>query len=150
VSVLIECIEALPELFGQVLTTPQVVAELQQEKTPQIVRAWADSPPAWLIIESPLKIDFHQTLDIGEASAISLALERNANLVLIDERAGTQTARRNGMQTIGTLGLLIEAGLENLVDIEIALERLTTQTSFYASKGLIEATRRIFHDRKSK
>jgi predicted nucleic acid-binding protein len=146
--ILINCVDALPALYGQVLTTPQVIEELNHAGTPDIVRSWAQSLPAWLKIESPLKINFLDTIDVGEASAISLAQERRADLILIDERAGSDTARGAGIQVVGTLGVLIEAGSERLIDFDKAINLLTTQTSFYASQNLIESARRIFHDRE--
>ncbi len=146
--ILIECIDALPALYGQVLTTPQVIEELSHAEAPEAVRAWVQALPTWLKIESPLKVNFLGTIDAGEASAISLAQERHADLVLIDERAGSDTARRVGIQVVGTLGVLIEAGLERLIDFDNALNLLTTQTSFYASLNLIESARRIFQERK--
>ena len=146
--ILIDCIDALPARYGQVLTTPQVIEELSHAETPDVVRMWAQSVPTWLKIESPLKVDFLDTIDVGEASAISLAQERQADLVLIDERAGSETARRVGIQVVGTLGVLIEAGLEGLIDFDLAINVLTTKTSFYASRTLIESARRIFQERK--
>jgi predicted nucleic acid-binding protein len=146
--ILIECIDALPALYGKVLTTPQVVEELSHAEAPEPVRAWVRTLPSWLKIESPLKVDFLDTIDAGEASAISLAQERLADLVLIDERAGSDTARRIGIQVIGTLGVMIEAGIEGLIDFDAALNLLTARTSFYASPGLIEAARRIFRERR--
>jgi predicted nucleic acid-binding protein len=148
--ILIECIDALPSLYGRVLTTPEVIEELSQTETPDAVRKWALSPPAWLSIESPLKVDFLDLIDIGEASAISLAQERHADLMLIDERAGTDTARCAGIQVVGTLGVLIEAGVEGLIDFDTTLNLLTSKTSFYASRNLIESARRIYQDRKQK
>jgi len=147
--ILVECIDALPALYGQVLTTPQVIDELRQAEAPDAVRAWVQSSPTWLKIESPLKLDFLDTIDVGEASAISLAQERHADLVLIDERAGSDTARRVGIQVVGTLGVLIEAGLERLIDFDVALNLLTTKTSLYASRNLIESARRIFQERRT-
>jgi predicted nucleic acid-binding protein len=146
--ILVECIDVLPALYGEVFTTPEVIEELGRPATPKVVRAWVRTLPTWLRIESPIKVDFLDTIDVGEASAISLAQERHADLVLIDERAGTDTARRVGIRVVGTLGVLIEAGLEQLVDFESALNLLTTKTSFYASENLIESARRIFHTRK--
>jgi uncharacterized protein len=104
--------------------------------------------PTWLRVELPLKVDFLDTIDAGEASAISLARERHADLVLIDERAGTDTARSVGIPVVGTLGVLIEAGIERLIDFERALNLLTAKTSFYASNALIETARRIYQERK--
>jgi predicted nucleic acid-binding protein len=141
--VLIDCIESLPALYGEVLTTPQVIDELRHTKTPAKVRAWLDSIPAWLKIESPAKIEPIEALHIGETSALALARERKADLVLIDERAGTAVARALGIGVIGTLGILIEAGIEGLIDFDFSLGRLNNETPFYASKGLIEAARRI-------
>lgn len=145
--VLIGCIEALPTLYGEIVTTPQVIEELRHVDTPSTVRIWANSLPIWLHVDSPAKIDFRETLDLGEASAISLARDRRADLVLIDERAGTNMARSLGLQAIGTLGILVEAGAEGLIEFDPALDRLHKQTPFYASKALIEAARRIFRER---
>jgi predicted nucleic acid-binding protein len=43
-------------------------------------------------------------LDEGEASAIALAAFLQADLLLIDERAGTRAALAEGIRVTGTLG----------------------------------------------
>ncbi len=48
-------------------------------------------------------------LDAGEASAIALASELHADLVLIDDRRGREVARRMALPVKGTLGVLVEA-----------------------------------------
>ena len=126
--ILIGCIDVLPTLYGQVLTTPQVIDELSHKETPDSVRQWVKALPLWINIESPAKLNFLDIIDMGEASAISLAQERHADLVLIDERAGTDTVRRVGLQAVGTLGVLIDAGVEQLIDFEAILKKLTTET----------------------
>ena len=146
--VLIGCIDSLPALYGQVLTTPQVIAELTHANAPEAVRLWTQALPGWVTVENPTKIELLDTLDIGEASAISLAQERHADLMLIDERAGVEAARRVGLPAVGTLGVLIEAGVEGLIDFNAAIDRLTSETSFYASAHLIASARRIYHLRK--
>jgi predicted nucleic acid-binding protein len=148
--VLLGCVDVLSSLLGEVVTTPQVLEELRQPRTPQAVRAWAARPPAWLKIEAPVRVDFLEIVDLGEASAISLARERNADLILIDDRAGTKLAHRLGIQFAGTVGLLIEAGLEKLLDFENALDRLGRETSFYSSPRLMEEARRIFRERQAR
>jgi hypothetical protein len=147
--VLVDCDHVLPLLYGQVLTTPQVIAELLADETPDRVRAWATTPPAWLQIESPRSVAYLDTLDRGEASAISLAVEKNAELILIDERDGARTARSAGLRVIGTLGLLMEAGLEQAIDFHDRLNELTERTSFYSSPQLIEAIRRQYDQRQA-
>src|ERR1700722_17900021 len=74
----VDAIHVLPKLYDQVMTTHHVMAELCQGHFPDIVRQWAEYPPAWLQIESPLTMRFTDRLDDGEASAVSLACERKA------------------------------------------------------------------------
>jgi predicted nucleic acid-binding protein len=105
--------------------------------------------PPWMRVESPAHIEFLDTLDIGEASAISLARQRNADLRLVDERAGTRVAPTDGIRAVGTLGVLIDGGLENLLDFDAAIDRLIAQTPFRASASLIEAAHRIFNERRT-
>ena len=49
------------------------------------------------------------TLDPGEAEAIALALELQADLILINEREGRLAAERAGLRVTGVLGVLLRA-----------------------------------------
>jgi predicted nucleic acid-binding protein len=133
----VEVVQVLPQLYGDVLTTPQVLNELRLEHFPDVVRQWAEEPPRWLKVEAPKAITFLDRLDDGEASALSLARERGADLVLIDERTATEVAMSVGLRSMGTLAVLREAGFERLIDFHAAVDRLTTQTRFRHSKALI-------------
>lgn len=75
-------------------------------------------------------------IDLGEAEAIALALELNAELLLMDERRGRALAQNCGLNVTGLLGVLLQAkrkGLISLVKpvidelIEIADFRLNNQ-----------------------
>mgnify|MGYP001767929126 CR=1 FL=1 len=59
----------------------------------------------------PCTIWDYSDLDGGESEAIALAIELSADLILIDERKGTEAARRLGLTTIGVLGVLLEANV---------------------------------------
>jgi predicted nucleic acid-binding protein len=96
-------VDLLPRLYGEVLTTPEVHGELRQGQFPADVRQWAESPPSWLKIESPAQVRFLESLDTGEAAALSLAIERHADVLLVDERKATRVARDCGLATAGTL-----------------------------------------------
>lgn len=48
-------------------------------------------------------------LDQGEAETIALALEIQADLVLLDEREGRRAAQRFGLRALGVVGILLDA-----------------------------------------
>jgi len=80
-----------------------------------------------------------QELDAGEAESIALALEVQAEVLLMDERLGRETAHHLGLRYIGLIGILLEAKHRGLVDrIEPLLEALRTQAGFRISGELYE------------
>jgi predicted nucleic acid-binding protein len=91
--VLIGQLQVLPVLFGRVIVPPAVMAELQHAGAPAVVRAWAASPPPWLEIRLPARMESLHGLGTGEAQAICLAQELGTATVLIDERRAATIAR---------------------------------------------------------
>jgi uncharacterized protein len=57
----------------------------------------------------------YPNLDPGEAQAIALGLELNANRLIIDERRGRNQAIGLGLQVIGILGIVLAAKQQNLI-----------------------------------
>mgnify|MGYP001791711961 CR=1 FL=1 len=73
-------------------------------------------------------------LDAGEASAISLALELQADDLLIDERLGRQEALQLGLSIIGILGILLVAKQRNLIPrVQPIMDDLINQAGFRVS-----------------
>lgn len=69
--------------------------------------------------------------------AIALALELNANLLLIDERLGRSEANRLGLKITGLLGILVEAKQRNLIiAVKPLMDALIATSEFRVSSKL--------------
>lgn len=78
-------------------------------------------------------------LDLGEAEAISLAVEANAELLLIDERKGRDVAKQMGVRTTGLIGILVEAKQKDVIpSVKPILERLKNVAGFWISDDLFK------------
>ena len=139
--VLIEQVEILPALFEKVIV-PQIVRnELRHDEAPESVRRWIADPPTWLEI-APLGHDSDdpdlQRLDDGERAAILLAIQIDADLLLIDDGDGVNIARSRGFAVTGTLGILDLAAGRGLIRLSDAVERLKN-TSFRCHPRVLDA-----------
>src|SRR5947207_4683429 len=96
--VLIKKVDVLHELYGRVVVPQMVFRELQHERTPESIMNWITAHPAWLEIRrTPAGSDPGlKVLGAGEWQAIRLAMELNADLLLMDDKAGRQEASRRG------------------------------------------------------
>ena len=67
----------------------------------------------WIEVASPnngpLVSLLQRDLDEGESEAIALAIERHADLILLDETDARQVAERYGLSKTGVVGVLIRA-----------------------------------------
>lgn len=78
-------------------------------------------------IASPIQIApiFLNSLDLGEASVIQLALNENIQTVCIDEPAGRRIARLSGLSLTGSIGILLRAKREGYpLSMQQAIERM--------------------------
>jgi predicted nucleic acid-binding protein len=120
--------EVLQEIYGRVLVPNAVIVEMQHPEAPPDVRVWASAPPVWLEKRQAQQIDrsLAPELGTGEREAISLAIEVNADFLLIDERAGREAAEARRLEVAGTLAILLQASLRGHVDFHEALRQLRT------------------------
>lgn len=119
--------ELLRDLFGTDCVPPAVSHELARfhAALPPFIdaRTVSDQTRVRLLLTQ---------LDIGEAEAIVLAAESNADYLLIDERRGRKSAAEVGVPIIGLIGVLLLAKNRGLVPtVKQLLNDLQTNAGFY-------------------
>ncbi len=78
-------------------------------------------------------------LDCGEAETIALALELEANLVLLDEKEGRHAAQRLGLRVVGVVGILLEAKANSVVgEIRPHVDALRRTAGVYLSDSVCQ------------
>lgn len=105
-------LDLLHKLYGE-LGIPEAVWQevvingIGQPGAEEVKRAvWIKK---YAVTNSQLVHALEQDLDAGEAEAIALASEIKAELLLMDERLGRETAHHLGLRCVGLIGVLIEA-----------------------------------------
>ncbi len=128
----------LHDLYTEVWIPRKVEKEFL--KKDPIVRREALKNAPWIKtvdLTDPQAAVVYVELDDGEAETLALANEHDARLVLLDEKVGRQTAEDAGLTVKGTVGILIEAKAEGLIDfIEPLLIRLR-DNGMHLSESLI-------------
>lgn len=119
--------DILQQTFGNIMITKEVVAEFGQV-------------PHWITVQHIKDRKKYEELmvqlDDGEASAIALALETDADLLIIDERKGRKIAENLGLVIIGSLGILLKAKQKGVITSVKAILDLIDQTNFRISTAI--------------
>jgi predicted nucleic acid-binding protein len=138
--ILIEQIDVLRCLYGEIVIPTVVRDELLHPSAPSAVSAWASQSPEWVIVrEAQSEPDAAlAVLDLGEQAAILLAEELQAGLVLLDERRGRKIAKSRGLRVTGLIGVLDDAAGAGLLNLSEAIAALDA-TSFWVSPSLLQA-----------
>jgi predicted nucleic acid-binding protein len=135
--ILIDAEYILPELHVEVVIPAEVLAELRAENAPERLRTWIDSPPAWLDVRDSPRHAASEMIHVGEAAAIALAKELGADLLLMDDRDARSFAEQQGPRVTGVLGVLRDAGENDLIDFQTCISRLR-ETNFRAPPSLFD------------
>jgi hypothetical protein len=125
--------ELLRDLFGTVYMPSAVNDELSRFHT---------ALPAYIeireVVDRTRVEALLPRLDRGEAEAIVLAIETQADQLLIDERRGRSIAAQSGLRIIGLIGILLLAKDRGLISaIRKPLADLQTKAGFYTADSLI-------------
>jgi len=100
----------LHKLYEEVYIPQEVFNEIEAGKNKDFYTNL--SIIEWLKIEkikAPKALNYFLDLDKGEAEAIILASELNADLIILDETLGRFHAKHAGLKITGTIGVLLKA-----------------------------------------
>jgi predicted nucleic acid-binding protein len=82
---------------------------------------------------------FALELDKGESEAIALAIDLGIQMIVMDESMGRERARAMGLQTVGVLGVLLNAKKHNQIQsVKEAMKSLRQEIGFFISDHLFE------------
>ena len=98
------------DLYGEILIPQEVFNEIEAGKNKEF---YTDlSKIDWIKIQKindEKALSYFLDLDKGEAEAIILATEANADLIILDESLGRFHAKHSGLKVTGTIGILLKA-----------------------------------------
>lgn len=130
-------LELLRQLFGKVMIPEEVyreLAELPNQKAILNETHWIE---VVAISNSDKLKKFLESLDKGEAEAITLAIEKQADVLIIDELQGRKVAKQHNLRIIGLLGILIDAKYRGLLEqIKPLLDQLINDHGFWIKPEL--------------
>ncbi|MGB3310534.1 MAG: DUF3368 domain-containing protein [Nodosilinea sp.] len=136
-------LDLLRQQFDQIQIPPVVLDELKiAEARPGSQPIQAAITAGWVQVQPVSNRSFvqllRQTLDGGEAEAISLALELQADWILLDERDGRKVAKSLGLQVTGVLGVLLRAKESgDLPSLQPVIADLTEKAGFRIAPELL-------------
>lgn len=137
-------ISLLQQIYPKIIIPPAVHSELTclPILQPTMLSLLENS---WLEIRTPNNLQLldklNQMLDPGEAEAIALAVELNADRLLIDERLGRNVATLYSLNLRGLLGILIYSKEQKLIPVlKPILDLLIDKAGFRVSQALYNRT----------
>ncbi|WP_162416154.1 DUF3368 domain-containing protein [Cyclobacterium roseum] len=123
-------LEILRDTFFELMVTDEVAEEFGGEL------------PGWITKRQIAKQDQYfelaMNLEKGEASSITLALEFEKSLLIIDERKGRKVAEKMKIEIIGPLGVLIKAKEKGAIESVKDILNLIDKTNFRISDSIKE------------
>ena len=131
--ILLDKIDAFPvlrTLYQNIITTPEIAAEFGKRL------------PDWIHIKSvenkKLQNSYLEKVDLGEASAIALAMELPSPLLILDDLKGRKLASQLNLKYTGTLGVLILAKKNGIISSLTSYFNKIKTTDFRISPDLLQ------------
>ncbi len=135
-------------IFSSLLVPQEVAFELKKAKVPitkkiRVINLHAQSKDTTKLLTN------QHGLDMGEAEAIALALQEKISIFLTDDLDARQVAKIFHLEVHGTIGIILRAYREKIIDKKSALEAthtLKTASSLFITQDLINEVLRAIED----
>lgn len=129
----------LDTLFGNVVVPDAVFTEVTIEGKPQSERLRTYLRNKVLAVDMQQFVYLDGYSDLGETQAMLLYKSINADYLLIDDKRGRKVAKLNHIQTVGTLGVLLQAKRTGLIPSVKPLIEQISASPVFISESLIRA-----------
>lgn len=126
----IDGLHILHALYRAVMTTPEIAAEYGK-RLPE----WVD---VLAVRNRELLYEYAETVDIGEASAMALAAEIKADLLIIDDAQGRKFAQKLELEVTGTVGVILNAKLAGIIPAVAPYIMRIRETNFRLSDRVVD------------
>lgn len=131
-------LDLLQKLYREILIPNAVYQEVIAVKDSACMQI--KNAGEWIRVEAiqddTEKKMYKAKLHDGEVEVMILAQEQKADLVVIDDNAAKKTAKYLGLTVTGTLGVLLKAKRQGLIETVYPLLVKMRQNGFYMDTGL--------------
>ncbi len=138
-------LDILKDLYGEISIPTAVYNEIEAGKHKSYYKDL--SKVSWIKIiqiKDEQAVKYFLDLDSGEAEAIVLATEINADLIILDEKLGRFHAKHADLTITGTIGVLIKAKKQGLIkELKPLLNELTNKDVWLSEKLINEILTQI-------
>lgn len=133
-------LEVLSFLYEEVIVPLAVCEEILNSEN-QVFAQSEFRQATWLNKQNhPVQISqfLLNSLDLGEAAVIQVALNQNIRTVCIDETVGRRVARLNGLNVTGSIGILLKYKQQKpSLSIQNAIQNMIKK-NIYLSQNVID------------
>ncbi len=116
--------------YNRILITPEIADEFDQEL------------PDWIEVmgvkDRGLQLLLQDSLDLGESTALALAMETNNATVILDDLKARKLAQKLGLKITGTIGVIIKAKLKGNIPSAKKILKKILNTDFRVNANVID------------
>lgn len=126
---IVDKLDTLEILFGSVYIPTAVFNEISKKDKPQSKKLTDYCKNR--VIDVTEQVNFNVSLGLGESEAILLYKEKNADFLLCDDKKAKKFAQTFGINTIGSLGILLKAKEKKLIHTISPLLELLKESNIF-------------------